>query len=269
MDFGVFYTCYTEKKAVEYSLEVLFSIYPDVPVYLISDGGSDYSDSEKRFRNTGNNLKCFLENDSRGQIPSFAHRSDFYTEEVQKLVFSSVKTFLDRTKRAIEFCNKEYLLVMEPDVLVRGKISNADKHKLLGSRINVGMSNEIRQVVNSFPGSIDVNNWGATPAIFECKSFLLIHDLISNNDELLKQLCISDRRFANYDFMFAVLFALIGIPETFNSEIIECFRDSNWQIKNNPLVHQFRAKYPLSSDGYNGTHIINKDGIGDNWFWNR
>jgi hypothetical protein len=69
--------------------------------------------------------------------------------------------------------------------------------------------------------------------------------------------------------MFAVLFALIGIPETFNSEIIECFRDSNWQIKNNPLVHQFRAKYPLSSDGYNGTHIINKDGIGDNWFWNR
>ena len=49
MDFGVFYTCYTEKRAVDYSLEVLYSIYKDVPVYLVSDGGSDFSDLERKY----------------------------------------------------------------------------------------------------------------------------------------------------------------------------------------------------------------------------
>jgi hypothetical protein len=41
--YGVFYTCFTEVKAVEYSLYELFKVYPDMPVYLVSDGGSDYS----------------------------------------------------------------------------------------------------------------------------------------------------------------------------------------------------------------------------------
>jgi hypothetical protein len=269
MDFGVFYTCYTEKKAVDYSLEVLYGIYPDVPVYLISDGGSDYSDLEERYSSMGFNLKTHLEEDSRGLIPTFAHREDFDTEEIQKKVFDSVTTFMERIKRAIDYSKKEFLLVMEPDVLVRGKISNPGNHKLLGSRVNTGMSDHIREVVRSYPGSIDVNNWGITPAIFECSSFLKIYDIIKNDDDLLRKLCRSDRRFANYDFMFAVLFALVGIPESINNEIVECFRNPHWETTWHPLVHQYRAKYPLSTEGYDGTHIINKNGMGDQWQWRR
>jgi len=220
MDFGVFYTCYTEKKAVDYSLEVLYGIYPDVPVYLISDGGSDYSDLEERYSSLGFNLKTHLEVDSRGLIPTFAHREDFNTEEIQQKVFDSVITFIERIKRAIDYSKKEFLLVMEPDVLVRGKISNPGNHKLLGSRV-------------------------------------------------LRKLCRADRRFANYDFMFAVLFALIGIPESINDEIVECFRNPHWETTWHPLVHQYRAKYPLSTDGYDGTHIVNKNGMGDQWQWGR
>lgn len=270
MDFGVFYTCYTEKRAVDYSLEVLYSIYKDVPVYLVSDGGSDFSYLERKYNDLGFNLKSNLEHDSRSLIPSFAHRDDFYTDEIQKSVFDSVKTFLDRTKRSIEYCNnRDFLLVMEPDVLVRGKISNNNRYKLLGSRVNYGINDELRNILRNYTGAIDINNWGVTPAIFECQSFMRVYDLINNDDELLKNLCLSDRRFANYDFLFATLFALIGIPETFNPEIIECFRDTQWEIKSNPLVHQYRAKYPLSSEGYNGTHIVNKNGMADTWHWSR
>ena len=43
-DIGVFYKCYKEREAVEYSLEKLYQVYPDCPVYLASDGGHDYSD---------------------------------------------------------------------------------------------------------------------------------------------------------------------------------------------------------------------------------
>ena len=48
-DFGVFYTCYKEKEAVEYSLATLFSVYPECPVYLVSDGGHDYSYLESKY----------------------------------------------------------------------------------------------------------------------------------------------------------------------------------------------------------------------------
>jgi len=269
MEFGVFYTCYTEKKAVDYSLEVLYKIYPDVPVYLISDGGGDYSDLEKKYSDLGFNLKTYHEEDSRGIVPTLAHRNDFYDENIQNEVFNTVMTFLERLKRAIDYSNKEFLLVMEPDVLVRGKISNPDKHKLLGSRVNIGMSDQIREIVRGYPGSIDVNTWGITPAIFECSSFLKIYDIIKNDPELLKKLCYADRRFSNYDFMFAILFALIGIPESINPEIVECFRNPSWETTWHPLIHQYRAKYPLSTEGYDGTHIVNKNGMGDQWKWSR
>jgi hypothetical protein len=269
MEIGVFYTCYTEKKAVDYSLEVLYQFYNNVPVYLVSDGGSDYSDIEIKWKTLGFNIKTLLEEDTRSIIPSLAHRDDFYDEDIQNKVFISVMAFLDRTYRAVEYCDREFMLIMEPDVLVRGIISNTYKHKLLGSRINVGMSEEIRKIVNSYPGAIDVNTWGVTPGIFESKSFLRIYDIVKNDENLVRKLCYADRRFANYDFMFAVLFALIGIPETFNPEIVECFRNYNWQNTWHPLVHQFRAKYPLSVEGYKGTHIINKNGMGDTWLWSR
>jgi len=269
MYFGVFYTCYTEKKSVDHSLEVLYGIYPEVPVYLISDGGSDYSDLEEKYTAQGFNLKTHLEYDSRGHVPTFAHCDDFYTEETQKKIFDTVMEFLERTKRAIEYSKKEYLLVMEPDVLVRGKISNPNNYKLLGSRVNMGMSQELRDVVRNYPGAIDVNTWGITPAIFECEAFLRSYEVIKNDPDLLRKLCRSDRRFSNYDFMFAVIFALIGIPESINEEIVECFRNHNWENTWHPLVHQYRAKYPLSTEGYDGTHVVNKNGMGDQWEWSR
>jgi hypothetical protein len=158
---------------------------------------------------------------------------------------------------------------MEPDVLVRGKLSNPMAHKLLGSRINVGMSHEIRELIRSHHGSIDVNCWGLTPAIFESAAFIKMHDIVTANPELISKLCRADRRFANYDFMFAALFALIGIEEKHNPEIVECFRNHSWERSWHPLVHQYRAKYPLSSEGYDGTHVTNKNGIIDAWPWKR
>jgi hypothetical protein len=69
--------------------------------------------------------------------------------------------------------------------------------------------------------------------------------------------------------MLPVLFSLIGIEEEINPDIVECFRTPNWERSNHPLVHQYRAKYPLQSEGYNGTHILHKDGLGDTWLWDR
>ena len=152
---------------------------------------------------------------------------------------------------------------MEPDVLVRGKLEFfPDDAHVLGSRVNTGLSDELRAVVTSVPGSIDVNTWGVTPAFFRVSTFRKAHNLLKD-DALLSRLIAADHRIANYDVLFAVMFALVGCPEVFNPELVECFRNPNWRSAWQPLVHQFRENYPKSTDGYGGFHVRHKDGSGD------
>jgi hypothetical protein len=106
MNFSVFYTCYTEVDAVAYAIDTLKTIYPDCPVYLVSDGGSDYSFLETKYPN----IKTNLEFDSRGFVPQI--NDNFRDPDQQFLIKQSILTFLDRTKRAIEYGQKDYLLVM-------------------------------------------------------------------------------------------------------------------------------------------------------------
>lgn len=265
MNFGVFYTCFTEKKAVDYSLEVLKSIYPDVKIYLVSDGGSSFDDLKVKYKN----LETKLEEDTRSFIPFLKDESDYKNSEIQNKIKNSILRFLERVSNAIDFCNEEYLLIMEPDVLVRGKLTNPENKIFLGSRINSGLSDELKYVLSNTDDAIVINNWGATPAIFRCDEFKKAHKKLLSDENLLNSICLSENRLANYDILLAVLFALIGVEESFNPEIVECFRNPNWENSNHPLVHQFRAKYPTSEEGYNGTHITNKNGLGDNWYWKR
>ena len=48
MEVGFFYSVFKEKKAVDYSVEQLKIYYPESKVYLVSDGGLDYSYLEKK-----------------------------------------------------------------------------------------------------------------------------------------------------------------------------------------------------------------------------
>jgi hypothetical protein len=263
-NFGIFYTCYTEKEAVAFSLRELFKIYPSIPVYLVSDGGEDYSFLEKEF----STIKTFLEEDSRGIIPKIPSDS-FREEQYQIQIKKSILTLILRIERAIEYCNKEYMLIMEPDILVRGIISIPQDSKLLGSRINKGLSEELKLILRNTKGAIEIDNWGATPAIFESKAFIDAANKIKNDENLFNGLCLSEYRLAFYDVLFSVMFALLGYEEQFNPEITECFRNPNWQYSGHPLLHQYRAKYPLSSQGYDGTHTKHIHGLGDHWKWQR
>lgn len=263
---GVFYTCYTETKAVDYSLELLFKHYPDIPVYLVSDGGNNYDFLKDKY--PGKKIKILLEKDTRGKLPSIRDHN-YMTPENQEYMIHSIHAFLDRVKRAIEFCNCKHLLIMEPDVLVRGVLNIPENSKLLGSRINVGITNDYKNFLNEFPGAVVINTWGVTPAIFSTDSFNKVMDLIKLYPELISIICKLEWKIYNYDVLFPCLFALLGITEEFNPDIVECFRNSNWQNTHHPLVHQYRAKYPLSSEGYDGTHTINNNGLGDYWPWER
>lgn len=243
---GVFYTCYTEKKAVQYSLEKLFEIYPEIPVYLVSDGGCDYSFLYDIF--PGKTLKCCLGEDTRGIIGVIDRSKDYYSDKNKEIMLKSVNVFLGRVKDAIKFCNSEYLLVMEPDVLVRGKITIPEGVELLGSRINKGINNKLKKYMCSYKGAITVNNWGVTPGIFSTKGFNKILELLERDKNLLEKIYSLEHRFPYYDVLFAVLFGFVSIPESFNPEITECFRHNDWETNGKPLLHQFRKYYPSKEE---------------------
>ena len=249
LDFGVFYTCFTEYEAVEYSLDLLYSIYPDVPVYLVSDGGSDYSDLSHKFPHA----KFLLEYDSRGIVPKI-NDSNWLDPEMQNSMKDSIFTFLERIKRAIESNKKDYLLIMEPDVLVRGKLSLIDGAKLLGSRVNPyhWAKDRINEVFQRIPGSIAVSHYGATPAIIEAKAFMRVYEYFTLNRSYIDDFCRIDSNFANYDILLTVLFSALGYEEIQNPDLTECLRNPNWRISEHPLLHQFREYYPKNN--YTGRH---------------
>lgn len=252
MDFGVFYTCFTEYDSVNYSLEELYKIYPNIPVFLVSDGGADYSELEKKF----SGLKTSLENDSRGLVPKVNYQN-FLQEDTQKYMKDSIFTFMDRIERAIRYCKKDYLLIMEPDVLVRGKLHIDENDHLLGSRVNHyhWAKDQINEVLSKIPGSANVSHYGATPAIFKCETFLKIHKFFKENENYIEDFCKIDPCFPNYDILITVIFSAFGYPEVVNTELTECLRNPHWRDSNHPLLHQFREFYPTNN--YNGRHSSN------------
>jgi len=243
---GVFYTCFTEKKAVEYSLEELYKHYPDIPVYLVSDGGSDYTFLKEKFPNK--KLETKLEEDTRGIIAVIDRGGSYYSLENKHKMLYSVNVFLRRLEDSIKYCNCEYLLVMEPDVLVRGKLNIRQTSKFLGSRVNTGINIKLINYMNNYTGAIPVNNWGATPALFKVSEFIKILNLVKEEPDLLEKIYSLEHRFPYYDVMFAILFGFIGVEEEFNPDITECFRNPNWMNSEHPLLHQFRKYYPTKEE---------------------
>jgi hypothetical protein len=249
IDFGVFYTCYTEKEAIEHSLSLLYEIYPEVPVYLVSDGGSDFSYLEKNYKM----LKTSVEYDSRSKIPSISDHN-WENSDIRNYVKNSIWTFLSRLERAVYFCNKPYMLIMEPDVLVRGKLHLDENIVLAGSRVNFyhWAKDDINKIFKSIPGSKPITHYGCIPAIFKSEKFIEVLQYFMRNPKFIDNFCSVDSQFANYDILLGVIFSALGYVEQINPELLECYRHPNWKTSNHPLLHQFRIFYP--KDNYDGRH---------------
>jgi len=238
MKLGFFYTCYTEKRAVEYSLKELRKHYVNNPIYLVSDGGLDFTYLKKDY----DNLEVSLEEDTMSD--TFKVTDQNWREPVhQNIIKRATFAVLNRLEKAIKFCKSEYILMMDPDALVRGPLNIPDGVKLLGSRINVGLPESIRDVLSRVEGSKVINCWGATPAIFETKTFMESWENIKVTPEIIDMLIYEFYAIYAHDLLLPLVFALVGAEETFNPDIIECKRNLNWENTNHPLVHQFKEFY--------------------------
>ena len=239
---GFFFSCFTEKKAVEYSLSELVKHYPDSPIYLVSDGGLDYSYLEQNYKNIFTSLEEDTMSETfkiTGEFDTGNFREPHYQKVIKKCAFA----VLDRLKRSIDFCKTDYILMLDPDTLVRGTLNIPNGVKLLGSRVNSGMPSGVKEILKTIKGAKVIDRWGATPAIFEVETFLKALEYLESNIEIFDKFSNSFYAMYAHDVLLPILFALIGEEETFNPDIIECNRDPSWRSKSNPLVHQFKDFY--------------------------
>lgn len=238
MKLGFFFSCYKENRAVENSLSELRKHYPDNPIYLVSDGGSNFN----YLKDSYDNLFVSLEEDTMSSTFNITDQN--WREEVhQNAIRQASYAVLNRLERAIEYCQTDYILMMDPDALVRGQLNIPEGVKLLGSRVNSGLPVELQVVLSRIPGAKVINCWGATPALFETKTFMDSWSRLKSSPEVMDAFIDSFYAIYAHDVLLPLIFALVGEEETFNPDIVECNRNPNWRNTTQPLVHQFKEFY--------------------------
>lgn len=251
MNIGFFYTVFKEKRATEYSIQQLRNNYPDSSIYLVSDGGLDFSYLENEYEN----LKSSLEEDTMSDTFNITagttgcdyivgnYREEFYQKAIKKCAY----TVLDRIVKSIEYCNyPDWMVMCDPDCLIRGKLNFPENAKILGSRVNCCLPQGYQNLLKSIPGAVPISNWGASPCVFEVKTFLKALEkfrYLDTTENLLDKLCLEFYAMYAHDVLFPTIFALVGEEEVFNHDVVECTRNPNWKNTSHPLVHQFREYY--------------------------
>lgn len=225
-------------QAVNFSIDILNLVYPNIKIYLVSDGGEDYSYLYWKYPN----LMSVWEEDTMSKTFQVTDKN-FRGKKNQKIIKDCAESVLRRLKNAADYLQTEYILMCDPDTLVRGRLNIPENVDLLGSRINSGSPSSYKKVLRSIDGAVVIDDWGATPAIFKTSTFLQALEFLNSNPTILDKLSKTFYGIYAHDFLLPTIFALIGKEETFNPDIIECNRNHMWSFTNEPLVHQFKYFY--------------------------
>tara|TARA_Y100001934_G_scaffold282426_1_gene396130 strand:- start:1418 stop:2311 length:894 start_codon:yes stop_codon:yes gene_type:complete len=254
---GFIYNCvYKQRNAFEYGLRSIRNLYPDSPIYIVSDGGYDYQYLEDEI----GNLKYEMGLDTMGPYKK-VDIDNFIQEEHQQSVKNNIAATVDRLEKGIEFCgNPDWIFMTEPDVLLRGKFSVPKNAKLLGTRLNTATMPpalrldqwvEFNKILCEIDTSIPIFRWGAVPPIFHTETYLKAIKIYKENFDVLTDITKVLYAVNCYDIIMPFFFSLVGEPEVFNSEITECLRNPNWKTSSHPILHQWRELYE-QSDHYGG-----------------
>ena len=242
MDLGVFYICYKEQAAVEYSLKEFRKFYPKNSIYLVSDNGLDFSYLKEKFGNI-ETIKETME------VVGIAKDVDQYIREHSgeiDLFMGISLEFLRRLKNGCDFCKTEYMILMEPDVLVRGQLHPFDAD-LVGPTVNV--MPEIIQEYIITNGGKNNGTWGPAGGIMKTSSFYEVYNKLMNDLDKFSGGLKLDPRMICYDYLLAFLFSLFGYTYTDNPDQTECIRNPNWKNSGHPLLHQHRELYSINYEG--------------------
>jgi hypothetical protein len=111
--FSVYHQCFDNIKATKFAVANFRDHNPNVPYYLLSDGGLNFSEIAEKYN-------CYF-------VMAPENIGTNYLEK------DKAKIYLNRLKSAFEYSETEYMLTMEDDVLCRRQL-------LIEDDFNIAMS---------------------------------------------------------------------------------------------------------------------------------
>jgi len=231
IEFGVFYQVYNNKRAVRSVLDNFRKHFPDNPVVLISDGGEDFSVVAQQY-------DC-----------SFHMRENIFGDDVNKypkFPYNAYRTieWWSRQKLVCDETGRDYVMIMEDDVLVQKHFTIDSPFQLRGVRIGNTFTGRMSQDVKESSGN-DASLYGMCGgSIYNAKTFLsiyddVINDIKNNMDRLMEEDSGAYNMLGAVDANITYHFAKRGYIYEVASWLGEV-REGNLD---RPVIHQWKENY--------------------------
>lgn len=231
VQFGCYYAAFKNEKATRFVLENFRKHFPENPILLISDGGDDFSHLAKEFNCGYKQLHNIFE-----------PKKDMYCSK-------RMSEYWKRLKLSVDYCNKEYLMILEDDVYIRDYFE-IDRHfDLCGSRRGAKFSSFVKEDIKEAV-SKDVNIYGMCGgSFFNTKIFNKIYDDVildinDNHDEKIKKETDDWCSLGSTDSSITYHFYKRGYEYEANPWMIEVRENKRgWKNTDYPIVHEYKEKY--------------------------
>lgn len=225
---GAIFQCYTNRRATEHALKNFRLHLPDSPLLLISDGGTDFS-------SLASEHKC-----------GYSHRENIYGNASVGYAYDAVRMieWWNRQKSAVDFCDTDYILIMEDDVLVTSNFSIDIDFPLNGPIRGQPLSAEmVKEMVRC--SGVPATNYGMCGgSIYNARIFKsiyddVVNDIRENHDKLYKT---ADYRLLGYaDANMVYHFGKRGHRFQPSPWLAEIQRGESRVGK--AILHQYKDKY--------------------------
>lgn len=219
--FSVYHQCYKNKRATEFAIKKFREYNPEVPYYLISDNGDNFLDLAIKY-------KCYYYQDKVNTGMNYCSKEQ-------------AKRIYERLQECFAITKTDYIILMEDDVLCKGKVEINEDYNLAMSYVpgnKLWLNDAIKQKYNPSP---NVDWYGATGGSILNKNIFTE----SKNIEIVNKFLDEDFNpvMGSMDQFITTLYLICGYDCSVNPFLGETHRTPNWQTSHHTLIHCFKEYY--------------------------
>lgn len=219
--FSAYHQCHKNRKATEFAIQQFRKHNPNVPYYLVSDAGDDFSDIAKKYN-------CYFVYDKVNVGMNY-------------LPAEHAKILYQRLVDCFEFFKTDYILLMEDDVLCRGSLHIEEDFNLAMSYVPGNKIYLYDKIVKKYNSSPNIDWYGATGGSFLNKNIFTMEENIQKINKFIDE--DFDQKMGSMDQFITTLYLICGYDCSVNNLLGETHRTPNWQDTNLPLIHCFKEMY--------------------------
>lgn len=227
-----------EWEAVEVCLKSFRKFYPDGQIMLARDSLNPYIPDNLRYLNP----EILSKNDAMEAMHEFHFDSRSLFELPTEQRLQIVMKQINRMKECATRSKNDFILALEYDALVRGKVrvySGVDLETLSANRYS---PNLIHTVESLCQRKVSFFGWGFVVGIVRTSAIIKAAVWLEDNLEVMKHLVELEPNFVFLDFLMPMLIFLSGGNVEDNGLTVECSRDRFWRYRKAPLLHQYRGR---------------------------